>query len=61
MTESERLKILEELGLLKMLFQIHQEEKIIQNEKEREAHLLAIIDQIQELEKILKDDLDQLN
>jgi hypothetical protein len=61
MNEKERMEILEEIRLLKLIYKIHSEKNIIQNEEERNKYLDQIIDRVKELEKVIKEDLDSFN
>jgi|JI81BgreenRNA_FD_contig_31_7560887_length_453_multi_4_in_0_out_0_2 hypothetical protein len=61
MTDKERIELLEYLRQVKTIYKIHKEEKIIKEDKEREAYLFELAVIIGNAQKKLLDDLEKLN
>lgn len=61
MTDKERIALLEYLRQVKTIYKVHQESKIIQDDKEREAYLFELAVIIGDTQRILLDDLQKLN
>ena len=55
MVHKSKEEIEEEIRLLKKIFEFHASQRIIKSEKKFEKHIDAILDQISELQKMLKE------
>ncbi len=61
MTDKERIALLEYLRQVKTLYKVHQEDKIIKDDKEREAYLFELAVIIGDTQRDLLNDLQKLN